>query len=348
MPILWRYALQSYSRVLILSIGTFITVLIVSRFKEIARFTALTCDFGKTGMFIFYQIPAILPMAIPISTLISSLLLFQKLSRSYELTALRAAGLSLKTILAPLLMGSILLSLFNFSLCADIAPYCRREGKTMIYHETTENPLLLLQRQKLVKIKDAYLDMQVKDDETIKNLSLIVHNEGTQRLSLFSAKKLWLSGEELLGDDLAVVSYLSDSLLIENQSSMSTEAPLLSRALKKNRPRLDINALSFKMLRLSDKKKPALIELLRRVSLSLSVFSFTLLGCAFGIEEARSPTKKSLLFAFLLTLSVLLSYLLGKELKDFPWLATVAFLLPHPFIWACSLIHLQNISRGRI
>src|SRR4051812_38356814 len=104
MPILWRYALQSYLRVFFLSVCTFITVLIVARFKEIARFTALTGDWSKTGLFIVYQIPSILPIAIPISALIASLLLFQRLSRTYELTALRASGLSLSTILTPLLL----------------------------------------------------------------------------------------------------------------------------------------------------------------------------------------------------------------------------------------------------
>jgi lipopolysaccharide export system permease protein len=352
MPILWRYALQSYSRVFLLSVCTFIAVLIVSRFKEIARFTALTGDFGKTGLFILYHIPTILPIAIPISALIASLLLFQSLSRSFELTALRSCGLSLRKIVTPLLAASLILSLFNFSICAEIAPYCRREGKTMIYHETTQNPLLLLQRQRLVKIKDAFLDMQVKDDETTKDLTLIVPNESTKRLSLLSARKLWIEQDELMGKDLAVISYIDsptgfDTLIIENQSMMSTAAPLLSTTLKKNRPRLDINALNLKMLTLSKKAKPARIEILRRVSLSLAVFSFTLLGCAFGIEQGRNPSKKNLLFALLLTLSVLMSYLLAKELKNFPLFAILAFILPHPFIWFCSTFHLYRISKGQ-
>ena len=351
MTILWRYALQSYLRVFLLSVSTFITVLIVARFKDIARFTALAGSFGKTGLFIVYQIPTILPIAIPISALIASLLLFQRLSRTYELTALRASGLSLSKILAPLILGSLFLSLVTFSICTEIAHYCRREGKTLIYHETSENPLLLLQRQKLVKLKHAYLNMAVKNDETTEDLTLIVHNDSNERLSLLSAKKLWIQDEELLGDDLAIISYLNsdkgfDSLIIENQSSMSTSAPLLSSALKKNRPRLDINALSLKMLRLSKKEKPAQIEMLRRVSLSMAVFSFTFLGCAFGIEEGRDPKKKNLLFAALLTLSVLMSYLLGKELKNFPELATAAFILPHPFIWLCSIFHLRRIAKG--
>ncbi len=351
MSVLWRYTLHSYSRVFLLSTLTFIAVLIIARFKEIARFTALTGDFATTGLFILYHIPAILPIAIPISALIASFLLFQKMSRSSELTALRASGLSLRRILLPLLSLSLLLSAVHFSLCAEIAPYCRREGKTMIYHATSSNPLLLLQRQKLVKLKDAFLQMEAKGDEAIQDLTLIVPNESSERLSLLSAKRLWIEKGELVGKDLAIISYFPqeegfDTLMIENQKLMRTSAPLLSTALKKNRPRLDINALSLKMLRLHAKPKQAHIEILRRLSLSLAVFSFTLLGCTFGIEQGRTPTKKNGIFALLLTLTVLMSYLLGKELKETPLLAELAFLLPHPFIWLSSSIHLFRIAKG--
>jgi lipopolysaccharide export system permease protein len=119
-------------------------------------------------------------------------------------------------------------------------------------------------------------------------------------------------------------------------------------ALKKSYPRLDLSALNFKMLRLSKKAKQARIEILRRISLSMAVFSFTLLGCTFGIEQGRNPSKKNLLFALLLTLLVLMSYLLGKGLKKSPTIATFAYILPHPFIWFCSILHLNRISRGRI
>jgi lipopolysaccharide export system permease protein len=350
MPILWRYALQSYLRVFFLSVCTFITVLIVSCFKEIARFTALSGDWLKTGLYVVYQIPAILPIAIPISSLISSLLLFQRLSRTYELTALRASGLALRSILLPLLLCSFLLSLLNFSICAQIAPFCRREGKALFFHETSQNPLLLLQRQKLVKIKHAYLDMDAKDEETTKDLVFIAPNESNQRLNLLLAKKLHIQGEELLGEHLSLISHLPaekgfDPLIIENQAAMSTAAPLLSAALKKNRPRLHINGLDLKMLRItaqenSKKANNASIEILRRISLSLAAFTFTLLGCTFGIEGGRVPSKKNLLFALLLTLAVLVSYLLGKGLSGYLILGA------HPFIWLCSWLRLHRISKG--
>ena len=164
MPILWRYVLSGYLRVFLLSVCTFIAVLLVSRFKEIARFTALSGDWLKTALFVVYQIPLILPIAIPISALIGSLLLFQRLSRTFELTALRAAGVGLHSILAPILFTSFLLSLFNFSFCAEISPFCRRESKTLLYRETSANPLLLLQRQHLVKVKHTYINMNIQEE----------------------------------------------------------------------------------------------------------------------------------------------------------------------------------------
>lgn len=362
MPILWRYVLQGYLRVFFLSVCTFISVLIVLRFKEIARFTALSGDVAKTAFFIVYQIPLILPIAIPISALIASLLLFQRLSHTFELTALRASGFRLTTILSPVLFTSIFLSVLNFSFCAEISPYCRRESKALFYRETSANPLLLMQRQHLIKVKHAYLNMKVKEEgKSAKDFILIAHNESNQRLSLFSARQLRIAGTKLLGYDVGIVSHLQsekeeffDPLIIENQTAMSTSAPLLSQALKKNRPHLEANALSLRMLRIRnaiEKSKlanSARVEILRRVSLSLAVFSFSFLGCAFGIEQGRNPSKKSLMTALGLTLAVLVSYFLGKGLKSYPLLAVLAFLLPHPFIWTTCGIRLHRIAKGTI
>src|SRR4051812_4375873 len=117
LPILWRYAIFSYLRYFVLSVGTFIAVLLVLRFKEIARFAALTANWAKAGVFTLYQIPFILPMAIPLSALIASFLMVERMSSSHELTALRAARVSLKTILTPLWITGCFLSALNFAIC---------------------------------------------------------------------------------------------------------------------------------------------------------------------------------------------------------------------------------------
>ncbi len=358
LPALWRYLLVGYLRILILSVATFLAVLIVTRFKEIARFTALSGDWGKTLLFTAYQFPLILPMAIPISALIASLLLFQRLSRTQELTALRASGLSLRQILAPLLFASTLFSVGNFSMCAEIAPYCRRESKTMLFRETSANPLLLLQRQQLVRLKHAFLNMQIKEEgKSASNVTLITYNDSHKRLNLLQAKELSVEGSELLGKDVAILTHLDspkdnfDTLIVENQASMSTAAPILSLCLKKSLPRMQSNAMTLRMLRLQEKlerkrlSSSARLEILRRLSLSLAVFSFTFLGCAFGITAGRNA-KQSYFSTLLLALTVLATYLAGKEFKSYPLLAICIFLLPHPFIWIACIFRLKKVAKG--
>ncbi len=358
LPLLWRFFLQSYLRTLTLSVATFLAVLVVTRFKEIARFTALSGDWGKTLLFIAYQFPLILPMAIPISALIASHLLFQRLSRTGELTALRATGLGLPSILAPLLFASALLSIGNFSIGAELAPFCRRESKTMLFRETSANPLLLLQRQHLGKLKHAYLNMTLEvEGKSAKDVTLIGYNENQKRLILLQAQRLLMEEDELIGQNSFFLSHPEareegfDSLAIENQVSLSTAAPVLSQFLKKSLPKLQAEAKSLRMLMLQaklEKKKTAgraRIEILRRSTLSLAVFSFTLLGCSFAISTKRVAKQRTLAM-LLLALTVMVSYLLGKGLKSQALPAFAIFLSPHPLIWAASLAQLKRVAKG--
>jgi len=232
--------------------------------------------------------------------------------------------------------------------------------KALLYRETSANPLLLMQRQKLIKIKHAYLKMDVKEDgKEAGDFILIAHNASSSRLNFISARNLVIQNSKLLGYDFAILSHLQtdaadhfDPLIIENQAVMSTAAPVLSAALKKNRPRLEANALSLRMLRFRAEGpgKHALganSEIMRRISLGMAVFTFTLLGCAFGMQAGRTVSKKWLFIALLLALLVLLSYLGLKEIRASPNLAFSLAFLPHLLIAISSAFRILWISRGK-
>ncbi len=361
MPVLWRYLLQSYLRVFFLSVGSFVGVLFVLRFKDIARFAALSADGVKTGLFVLYQFPHILPIAIPISALIASFLLFQRLSRTYELTALRASGLGWMSLMAPLLAAALGICILNFSICAELSPYCRRESKTLLYRKTAMNPLLLLQRQPLLRVKNVYVNLEVNNEgQSADNFVCIGYNDSTERLHLIHINHLEIQGDELIGRNAAILSHVPneqreefDCTLLENQESLTTSAALLTSALKGKRPTVEPNALNIKQLNLQrteirgeKKAELAWIEILRRYSLGCAALSFTLLGCAFGVQTGRMPNQKTLLQASLWTALVFASYLMGKSLKSVPFLAMLALLAPHPLLWAASLHRFRKISRG--
>ncbi|MDP1608701.1 MAG: LptF/LptG family permease [Chlamydiales bacterium] len=360
-PILWRYLLYQYLRVFFLSVSSFVLVLFVLRFKDIAHFAALSADGIKTGLFILYQFPHILPLALPISALIASFLLFQSLSQSQEITALRALGFSLSSLLIPLLFASLFLTLANFSICAELAPLCRRETKMVLYRKTGVNPLVLLQRQKLARIKNTYMNLDMKEHgESAKNFLCIAYNKHNKRLNLINIKQLFVKQDELLGKKTALISHIPsafpetfDDTILENEETMSTSASLLSQTLKRKRPNTEPNALSLKQIKIrlqattnTKKDRAASIELLRRYSLSLTVFSFTLLGSAFGIQIGRTSNRRPLLTMCGWALLMFICYFLAKSLKTHYLIASLTLCLVHPILWIASLYRLHSINRG--
>lgn len=332
--------------------GSFIAVLILMRFKEIARFASISNDFLSSFSFLFYHIMGILPIAIPISALIAGAMFSLSLSKSSEITALRSAGLSLFQILLPVLAFSLSLCYLNFFLNHNIAPSCRRKSKALIYQKTSSNPLLLLQRQKLVKVKNAYIDMEGKGDFSSENFLFIAPNRKTDRLTLLLAKNLSLEDDMLKGSFFSLISHFPkeefDSQFIENQESMYTKAPLICRSLKKHRPKLDFSGMDGKMLRLCSGEKGASIENLRRGFLILAPFTFSFLGCIFGVQTKRVESKRwifSTLFFFLLLMA---SYLLGKTLKNHLWVAAICFFFPHLLVFLSCLYRARLLARGKL
>jgi len=351
-PLLWRYLLFSYLRIFFLSVFSFVGLLFVLRCKDIARFACLSGEVKKTWLFIVYQFPHILPVAIPISALIASFLLMHTFSQHQEFNACRTSGVSPSFLLKPVLHIAFFFALCNFAISAEVAPYCRRETKTLLFREKGINPLILLQRPELAKIKNTYLEWQ-------QNVIGITYNAYHKRLQLFTAETLSVEGEELRGKHLSLLSHIPhqegedfDETFLENLETMTTSASQCSLMLKQKRPVLEPTTFSLKHLLVQRKlfvqKAPILlIEILRRFSQSASVWTLSLLGCAFGIQTQRKKSVSSLLQMVGLTLFIFTSYFLGKSLKSFPLAAFLALALPHPILWLISYRRLALLSKGK-
>ena len=365
MPIIWRYLLRSYFQVLALSVSSFIAILLVLRFQEIARFASSGTAQSKVLLFTLLQIPYILPIAIPVSCLITAMLLFQRLSKTHELTAFRTCGLGLKPITTPLIFAGLFLSLLNWTISCEIAPRCRAYSKELIYQTAAANPLFLLQKESLVKLKNAYIDMKVlKSGKYAEDVIFAIKNSSNNRLTLMIAKELSLRGDLLKGEQVALISSVDpkkgqgfDHLVIENQAVMDTKAANLSQFTQN----ADWNAtyeyqpLRAILARESIEKKhesifsigrSAQLELSRRLSISLAAFTFTLIGVAFGIQIGRNRSKKGMICAIGLASFYLVCFVIAKSLRHSPALSCLIFLAPHPLIILLSLRSLKSINEG--
>lgn len=72
---------------------------------------------------IFYELPNILGKAFPVGILLGSLFTFDKLSKDFELTIFRVAGLSFQRIIAPVLLLSLIVTAFCFITYDKLIPF---------------------------------------------------------------------------------------------------------------------------------------------------------------------------------------------------------------------------------
>lgn len=364
MPILWRYLWRSYFQVFALSVFSFIAVLLVTRFQEIARFATSGTGLLPLLLFTAYQIPTILPIAIPVSCLIASILLFQKLSHTHELTALRSAGLGLKPILFPLLLAGGCLSLLNFSIVSDLAPRCRSLSKELIYKVTAINPLFLFQKETLVRMKDAYIDMKtLRAGKSAEDVVFVVNNASNNRLGLMVAKELFLDGELLTGKNVTLISSIDtkkgegfDHLVVENQRTMCTKASNLAQFVQNGEWCSNFEYYPSRMILAKEVLakqggsraafKKAHMELSRRLSLGLAAFTFTLIGVAFGMEIGRNHKKRGVFWAIGLAALFMICFVSAKSFRSAPMTATLFYLLPHPLLALFCIRSLKSVDRG--
>ena len=78
----------------------------------------------KTAFLVLaYELPNILGKALPVGLLLGSLFTFDKLSKDFELTIFRVAGLSFGRIVAPVLVLSLIVTAFCFVTYDKLIPY---------------------------------------------------------------------------------------------------------------------------------------------------------------------------------------------------------------------------------
>jgi lipopolysaccharide export system permease protein len=90
--------------------------------------------------FIWYQSAVLVPLALPLAILLSSIMTFGNLGESYELVAIKSAGISLLRFMRPLLFVSILISGVAFAFSNNIIPVATLKSRTLLYDIVRANP----------------------------------------------------------------------------------------------------------------------------------------------------------------------------------------------------------------
>ncbi len=380
MPILWRYLICHFLKITIFCTLAFVAILLTMRLDEVAHFAALGAPLSYILLFTFYQIPYILPIALPISCLIASLLLIQRLSITHELTALRACGLALRHILAPILLTSAFLAVINFWIGSEVATQSHLTTNALKNELRTINPLLLLNNKHLMRLKGIYFNAlgSSRVGECASDVILAIPSKHHHRLNLLLAQHLKATSTVFIGQGVTLITSLKsneteqfDHLLIENMEESVTLIQDFADVLQKKvwTVNNDYLKLSLLLIRIKEQRRAlekartvssplttiksleillnrSFSDIARRVSIAIAVFSFTLMGVAFGIQISRKRKNRSLYLAIFLTILYLMAFFIAKGVDQNWLLATSLYMVPHAILILSSIIVLKRVTKG--
>ncbi|NMH28742.1 LptF/LptG family permease [Flavobacterium silvaticum] len=124
MKILDRYILQSF-------LSTFATVFVILFFifilqtvwLFIAELAGKDLDIFLVLKFLMFAMPRIIPLVLPLSVLLASIMTFGSFAENYEFAAMKSSGISLRRAMHSLVVFILLLSVASFFFANNVIPY---------------------------------------------------------------------------------------------------------------------------------------------------------------------------------------------------------------------------------
>lgn len=333
-PRTWTYLLSSFLKTFALSACILSLILFISRFQDIARFSAMVGSPLLTGRYILYQLPYILPFTLILSSFIACYSIGKNLSSSHELTALRVAGLSLFSIFTPirycLFSIAILCALLTFA----YHPYSKARIAQLIAEVNTKNPFILLKNSKTHSNKRIQILFEESSSfEGIKNALCAVYNEKTNSLDMFLAEKVELSETELYAEKASFISTRPEGILIEDIGNMNMHLQTFSEWVEKNTKLLSVYSIPFtthfyRFLSSPETEHFFFFAAGQALFYPLGVLTLSQVALYASLSIGRKKNYVQwflLLFSFLLTFTC---YMIAKSLESIPLISCLAFLSP--------------------
>lgn len=138
-----KFILKSF---LLLFCATFFICLFIFMmqflWKYVDELVGKGLSFDLLVQFFYYSALTLVPSSMPLAILLASLMTFGNFGERFELIAMKAAGISLMRIMAPLIVFSVILSGISFYFQNVVAPYASIKLWTLIVSMREKSPEL--------------------------------------------------------------------------------------------------------------------------------------------------------------------------------------------------------------
>ncbi|GHV72582.1 hypothetical protein FACS1894201_02650 [Bacteroidia bacterium] len=175
--------------------------------------------------FLYYATLTLVPMALPLTVLLASLMTFGNLGERYELVAAKAAGISLQKMMRPLVLFVIGIAVVSFIFANNVYPYAFKKYRTMLHDIQTKKPALNINEGEYYTQLDGYVlrvGKKDSDGKTVHDIQIYDHTEnlGNVRMSIAKDGCMQMSkdGQYLVFTLWDGYSYTEDLKEVQNRA----------------------------------------------------------------------------------------------------------------------------------
>jgi lipopolysaccharide export system permease protein len=177
--ILDRYVLKTY-------LLTFTSVFVILFFifilqtvwLYISELAGKDIDFVMVLKFLVYAMPNVVPLVLPLSVLLSSIMTFGDLAENYEFAAMKSSGASLQRIIRYLTLSMVVLSIGAFFFANNVIPLAQYKFTNFRRNIAQIKPAMALVEGQFCEIGDYSIKVNKKSGEKGNNLTgITIHKK---------------------------------------------------------------------------------------------------------------------------------------------------------------------------
>lgn len=363
-----------------LAMGLFVFVLLMGNaLRDVAELVAA----GKLGVDVFLKligllIPYVAAYALPLGMLTGTLIALGRLSSQREVTAMKAAGLSIYQIAAPVFLIAFFGMVVGVLVNLHYAPQSRLAYKQIMASSVTENPIDFIEERRFIHEFPGYvIYMGGREGSTMQDFWIweldeqrrvklflraaegeLLYDESTRELILTlkngtAEQRSAENPESFEGDmpdslffgELPIALPLDQLFGEKGQRRARTKEMTFAQLMERRQQELDKEAASGGPM--SEERLEVQMHLQKNFAMAYSVFSLAVFGVPLAIHVGRQETYANLGIALVIAMSYYFLMIMVSWLEEQPtWRPDLLIWLPNLIFQGFGFWMLRRASRN--
>lgn len=180
------FVLRTYTGPLVATFFVVVFVLLMQfLWKYIDDLIGKGLEFSVVAELLLYTSAGLVPLALPLAILLSSLMTFGNMGENFELTALKSAGISLQRIMSPLIIMTVIISVGAFYFSNNFLPYTNLKMRSLLYDVQQQRPEMQIREGLFYNGIDNYsIKVAGKNHRTNMMYDLKIYDHSSRRGNL--------------------------------------------------------------------------------------------------------------------------------------------------------------------